>query len=67
MSDTELCVCVCLHVRNKNHVSFPARRLWHYLVKQDLLQDTLIRYIFTKKRKQSEVQWRRAPCCIPWF
>ncbi|XP_046897782.1 dmX-like protein 2 isoform X2 [Hypomesus transpacificus] len=42
--------------KNKNHVSFPARRLWHYLVKQDLLQDTLIRYIFTKKRKQSEVE-----------
>uniref|UniRef100_A0A673ZL48 Dmx-like 2 n=1 Tax=Salmo trutta TaxID=8032 RepID=A0A673ZL48_SALTR len=38
-----------------NHISFPARRLWHYLVKQEVLQETLIRYIFTKKRKQSEV------------
>uniref|UniRef100_A0A8K9Y419 Dmx-like 2 n=1 Tax=Oncorhynchus mykiss TaxID=8022 RepID=A0A8K9Y419_ONCMY len=41
--------------KNKNHISFPARRLWHYLVKQEVLQETLIRYIFTKKRKQSEV------------
>uniref|UniRef100_A0A673ZK05 Dmx-like 2 n=1 Tax=Salmo trutta TaxID=8032 RepID=A0A673ZK05_SALTR len=42
--------------KNKNHISFPARRLWHYLVKQEVLQETLIRYIFTKKRKQSEVE-----------
>ncbi|XP_038556759.1 dmX-like protein 2 isoform X5 [Micropterus salmoides] len=40
--------------KTKNHQSFPARRLWHFLVKQDVLQETLIRYIFTKKRKQSE-------------
>uniref|UniRef100_A0A674CJF5 Dmx-like 2 n=1 Tax=Salmo trutta TaxID=8032 RepID=A0A674CJF5_SALTR len=39
-----------------NHISFPARRLWHYLVKQEVLQETLIRYIFTKKRKPSEVE-----------
>uniref|UniRef100_H3CVW1 Dmx-like 2 n=1 Tax=Tetraodon nigroviridis TaxID=99883 RepID=H3CVW1_TETNG len=42
--------------KTKNHQSFPARRLWHFLVKQDVLQETLIRYIFTKKRKQSEVE-----------
>ncbi|KAM7405881.1 hypothetical protein PAMP_000298 [Pampus punctatissimus] len=41
--------------KTKNHQSFPARRLWHFLVKQEALQETLIRYIFTKKRKQSEV------------
>uniref|UniRef100_A0AAQ5XEQ4 RAVE complex protein Rav1 C-terminal domain-containing protein n=1 Tax=Amphiprion ocellaris TaxID=80972 RepID=A0AAQ5XEQ4_AMPOC len=41
--------------KTKNHQSFPARRLWHFLVKQEILQETLIRYIFTKKRKQSEV------------
>lgn len=41
--------------RSKHHLSFPARRLWHFLVKQEVLQETLIRYIFTKKRKQSEV------------
>ncbi|XP_036950350.1 dmX-like protein 2 isoform X1 [Acanthopagrus latus] len=40
--------------KTKNHLSFPARRLWHFLVKQEVLQETLIRYIFTKKRKQSE-------------
>ncbi|XP_053355880.1 dmX-like protein 2 isoform X8 [Clarias gariepinus] len=38
----------------KHRLSFPARRLWHFLVKQEVLQETLIRYIFTKKRKQSE-------------
>ncbi|XP_044209707.1 dmX-like protein 2 isoform X1 [Thunnus albacares] len=41
--------------KTKNHQSFPARRLWHFLVKQEALQETLIRYIFTKKRKQSEL------------
>ncbi|XP_041837885.1 dmX-like protein 2 isoform X1 [Melanotaenia boesemani] len=40
--------------KTKNHQSFPARRLWHFLVKQDVLQETFIRYIFTKKRKQCE-------------
>ncbi|XP_035538260.1 dmX-like protein 2 isoform X3 [Morone saxatilis] len=42
--------------KTKNNQSFPARRLWHFLVKQEVLQETLIRYIFTKKRKQSEVE-----------
>ncbi|XP_062860822.1 dmX-like protein 2 isoform X2 [Trichomycterus rosablanca] len=41
--------------RARHRLSFPARRLWHFLVKQEILQETLIRYIFTKKRKQSEV------------
>uniref|UniRef100_A0A3P9P5A6 Dmx-like 2 n=1 Tax=Poecilia reticulata TaxID=8081 RepID=A0A3P9P5A6_POERE len=40
--------------KNKSHQSFPVRRLWHFLVKQEVLQEALIRYIFTKKRKQSE-------------
>uniref|UniRef100_A0A3P9LHU5 Uncharacterized protein n=1 Tax=Oryzias latipes TaxID=8090 RepID=A0A3P9LHU5_ORYLA len=38
----------------KSHQSFPVRRLWYFLVKQEVLQETFIRYIFTKKRKQSE-------------
>ncbi|XP_015198420.2 dmX-like protein 2 isoform X3 [Lepisosteus oculatus] len=38
----------------KHHLAFPVKRLWHFLVKQEVLQETLIRYIFTKKRKQSE-------------
>ncbi|KAA0714569.1 DmX-like protein 2 [Triplophysa tibetana] len=42
--------------KSKHHPSFPARRLWHFLVKQEGLQETFIRYIFTKKRKQSEVE-----------
>ncbi|XP_017295555.1 dmX-like protein 2 isoform X5 [Kryptolebias marmoratus] len=42
--------------KTKNNQSFPVRRLWHFLVKQEVLQETLIRYIFTKKRKQSEVE-----------
>ncbi|XP_059420707.1 dmX-like protein 2 isoform X3 [Carassius carassius] len=42
--------------KSKQRHSFPARRLWHFLVKQEVLQETLIRYIFTKKRKQSEVE-----------
>ncbi|XP_053355876.1 dmX-like protein 2 isoform X4 [Clarias gariepinus] len=46
-------LCFSLH-RAKHRLSFPARRLWHFLVKQEVLQETLIRYIFTKKRKQSE-------------
>uniref|UniRef100_A0AAR2JDI0 RAVE complex protein Rav1 C-terminal domain-containing protein n=1 Tax=Pygocentrus nattereri TaxID=42514 RepID=A0AAR2JDI0_PYGNA len=46
------------------HLSFPARRLWHFLVKQEVLQETLIRYIFTKKRKQSEVMTGVRSVCI---
>ncbi|XP_068174948.1 dmX-like protein 2 isoform X2 [Antennarius striatus] len=54
--------------KTKNHQSFPARRLWHFLVKQEVLQECLIRYIFTKKRKQSEsVEYRMdriSPNCV---
>ncbi|XP_018108571.1 dmX-like protein 2 isoform X3 [Xenopus laevis] len=40
--------------KSKDYTAFPVRRLWHFLVKQELLQDSFIRYAFTKKRKQSE-------------
>ncbi|XP_034288574.1 dmX-like protein 2 isoform X1 [Pantherophis guttatus] len=40
--------------KSKDYSALPAKRLWHFLVKQELLQDTFIRYTFTKKRKQSE-------------
>nr|XP_025046516.1 dmX-like protein 2 isoform X1 [Pelodiscus sinensis] len=40
--------------RSRDYSALPAKRLWHFLVKQELLQETFIRYIFTKKRKQSE-------------
>ncbi|XP_072478986.1 dmX-like protein 2 isoform X2 [Notamacropus eugenii] len=40
--------------KSRDSSAFPAKRLWHFLVKQEILQETFIRYIFTKKRKQSE-------------
>ncbi|XP_068131538.1 dmX-like protein 2 isoform X2 [Hyperolius riggenbachi] len=40
--------------KSKDYSALPLKRLWHYLVKQEILQETFIRYIFTKKRKQSE-------------
>uniref|UniRef100_A0A670KIQ5 Dmx like 2 n=1 Tax=Podarcis muralis TaxID=64176 RepID=A0A670KIQ5_PODMU len=40
--------------KSKDYSAQPAKRLWHFLVKQELLQDTFLRYTFTKKRKQSE-------------
>nr|XP_033775682.1 dmX-like protein 2 isoform X3 [Geotrypetes seraphini] len=40
--------------KSRDYSALPVRRLWHFLVKQELLQETFIRYIFTKKRKQSE-------------
>ncbi|XP_015685249.1 dmX-like protein 2, partial [Protobothrops mucrosquamatus] len=40
--------------KSKDYSALPAKRLWHFLVKQELLQDIFIRYTFTKKRKQSE-------------
>ncbi|XP_069766655.1 dmX-like protein 2 [Narcine bancroftii] len=40
--------------KSRHYSTFPVKRLWYYLVKQEILQDTFIRFIFTKKRKQSE-------------
>nr|XP_014347443.1 PREDICTED: dmX-like protein 2 isoform X3 [Latimeria chalumnae] len=40
--------------KSKHYSALPVKRLWHFLVKQEILQDTFIRYIFTKKRRQSE-------------
>ncbi|XP_064151285.1 dmX-like protein 2 isoform X10 [Loxodonta africana] len=40
--------------KSRDSSALPVKRLWHFLVKQEVLQDTFIRYIFTKKRKQSE-------------
>uniref|UniRef100_A0A8U8AT60 RAVE complex protein Rav1 C-terminal domain-containing protein n=1 Tax=Geospiza parvula TaxID=87175 RepID=A0A8U8AT60_GEOPR len=40
--------------KSKDYSALPTKRLWHFLVKQELLQETFIRYIFTKKRKPSE-------------
>ncbi|XP_026955599.1 dmX-like protein 2 [Sagmatias obliquidens] len=40
--------------KSRDSSALPVKRLWHFLVKQEVLQQTFIRYIFTKKRKQSE-------------
>uniref|UniRef100_A0A8C6F7H9 Dmx like 2 n=1 Tax=Monodon monoceros TaxID=40151 RepID=A0A8C6F7H9_MONMO len=42
--------------KSRDSSALPVKRLWHFLVKQEVLQQTFIRYIFTKKRKQSEVE-----------
>jgi len=33
----------------------PARRLWNYLVRQELVQDTFIRAVFGKKKSFSSI------------
>ncbi|XP_059808780.1 dmX-like protein 2 isoform X3 [Hypanus sabinus] len=40
--------------KSRHYSTFPVKRLWYFLIKQEVLQDTFIRFIFTKKRKQSE-------------
>ncbi|CAB1319344.1 unnamed protein product [Coregonus sp. 'balchen'] len=40
--------------RSSHHSALPVKRLWQYLVKQEEVQETFIRNIFTKKRDQSE-------------
>uniref|UniRef100_A0A8C7DLW4 Dmx like 1 n=1 Tax=Oncorhynchus kisutch TaxID=8019 RepID=A0A8C7DLW4_ONCKI len=41
--------------RSSHHSALPVKRLWQYLVKQEEVQETFIRNIFTKKRNQNEV------------
>ncbi|XP_019410499.1 PREDICTED: dmX-like protein 1 isoform X3 [Crocodylus porosus] len=40
--------------RSKSHVALSVKRLWQYLVKQEVIQETFIRNIFTKKRCLNE-------------
>ncbi|KAJ8401631.1 hypothetical protein AAFF_G00379480 [Aldrovandia affinis] len=40
--------------RSSHHSAMPVKRLWQYLVKQEEVQETFIRNIFTKKRDQNE-------------
>ncbi|XP_043915100.1 dmX-like protein 1 [Protopterus annectens] len=40
--------------RSKHHSALPVKRLWHYLVKQEQVQETFIKNVFTKKRCQNE-------------
>ncbi|XP_066567407.1 dmX-like protein 1 isoform X2 [Amia ocellicauda] len=42
--------------RSSHHSALPVKRLWQYLVKQDEVQETFIRNIFTKKRGQNEIE-----------
>uniref|UniRef100_A0A672V579 Dmx like 1 n=1 Tax=Strigops habroptila TaxID=2489341 RepID=A0A672V579_STRHB len=40
--------------RSNSHVALSVKRLWQYLVKQEEIQETFIRNIFTKKRRLNE-------------
>uniref|UniRef100_A0A4W3JQR7 Dmx like 1 n=1 Tax=Callorhinchus milii TaxID=7868 RepID=A0A4W3JQR7_CALMI len=40
--------------KSKHHSALPVKRLWQYLLKQEEVQDTFIRNIFTKKRGPNE-------------
>ncbi|XP_078252424.1 dmX-like protein 1 isoform X2 [Rhinoraja longicauda] len=42
--------------KSKHHTALPVKRLWQYLVKQEEVQETFIRNIFTKKRCPNEVE-----------
>ncbi|NXF09656.1 DMXL1 protein, partial [Smithornis capensis] len=42
--------------RSSSHVALSVRRLWQYLVKQEEVQETFIRNIFTKKRCPNEIE-----------
>lgn len=42
--------------RNNHHSVLPVKRLWQYLVKQEEVQETFIRNIFTKKPGTNQVR-----------
>ncbi|XP_028632974.1 dmX-like protein 1 isoform X2 [Grammomys surdaster] len=42
--------------KSKNHLALSVKRLWQYLVKQEEIQETFIRNIFTKKRCLNEIE-----------
>ncbi|NWS21003.1 DMXL1 protein, partial [Pachyramphus minor] len=42
--------------RSSSHVALSVKRLWQYLVKQEEVQETFIRNIFTKKRCLNEIE-----------
>lgn len=45
----------CFLFRSTHYSSRPAKRLWHYLVNCDYLQDVFIHYVFRKRKTLSEV------------
>ncbi|PNI47616.1 DMXL1 isoform 6 [Pan troglodytes] len=42
--------------RSKHHLALSVKRLWQYLVKQEEIQETFIKNIFTKKRCLNEIE-----------
>ncbi|KAM6150365.1 dmX-like protein 1 isoform 4-T4 [Erethizon dorsatum] len=42
--------------RSKHHLALSVKRLWQYLVKQEEIQETFIRNIFTKRRCLNEIE-----------
>ncbi|XP_042528430.1 dmX-like protein 1 isoform X1 [Dipodomys spectabilis] len=42
--------------KSKHHLALSVKRLWQYLVKQEEVQETFIRNIFTKKRCLNEIE-----------
>ncbi|XP_062045261.1 dmX-like protein 1 isoform X3 [Lepus europaeus] len=42
--------------KSKHHLALSVKRLWQYLVKQEGIQETFIRNIFTKKRCLNEIE-----------
>ncbi|NXU54405.1 DMXL1 protein, partial [Turnix velox] len=42
--------------RSNSHVALSVKRLWQYLVKQEEIQETFIRNIFTKKQCLNEIE-----------
>uniref|UniRef100_A0A8B9UVM2 Dmx like 1 n=1 Tax=Anas zonorhyncha TaxID=75864 RepID=A0A8B9UVM2_9AVES len=42
--------------RSNSHIALSVKRLWQYLVKQEEVQETFIRNIFTKKRCLNEIE-----------
>ncbi|XP_031221515.1 dmX-like protein 1 isoform X2 [Mastomys coucha] len=42
--------------KSKTHLALSVKRLWQYLVKQEDIQETFIRNIFTKKRCLNEIE-----------
>ncbi|XP_036759131.2 dmX-like protein 1 isoform X7 [Manis pentadactyla] len=42
--------------KSRHHLALSVKRLWQYLVKQEEIQETFIRNIFTKKRCLNEIE-----------
>lgn len=57
------CICLKLYYmlkmilifRSKSHYALSVKRLWQYLVKQEMVQETFIRNIFAKRKCLNEV------------